>query len=125
MPKLVICEALAASGLCAIRYARELECAARIIANDSDASAVEAIGRNVEYNGVQDRIVAHQDDARMLLLRHERCFDVVDIDPYGSPSTFLEAAVQAVNEGGLLCATATDMATQAVTILICRKTMEP
>ena len=110
MPKLVICEALAASGLRAIRYARELECAARIIANDSDASAVEAIRRNVEYNGVQDRIVAHQDDARMLLLRHERCFDVVDIDPYGSPSTFLEAAVQAVNEGGLLCATATDMA---------------
>ena len=27
-------------------------------------------------------------------------FDVIDLDPYGSPSSFLDAAVQAVGEGG-------------------------
>lgn len=27
-------------------------------------------------------------------------FDVIDLDPYGSPSVFLDAAVQAVSEGG-------------------------
>ena len=36
-------------------------------------------------------------------------FDVIDIDPYGTPSIFLDAAIQAVAEGGLLCITATDM----------------
>lgn len=27
-------------------------------------------------------------------------YDVIDLDPYGSPSSFLDAAVQAVSEGG-------------------------
>lgn len=29
-------------------------------------------------------------------------FDVIDLDPYGSPAHFLDAAVQAVSEGGEL-----------------------
>lgn len=27
-------------------------------------------------------------------------YDVIDLDPYGSPASFLDAAVQAVTEGG-------------------------
>jgi hypothetical protein len=34
----------------------------------------------------------------------------VDLDPYGSPSVFLDSAVQSITEGGLLMCTATDMA---------------
>lgn len=34
----------------------------------------------------------------------------VDIDPYGSPSIFLDSAVQSVADGGMLMCTATDMA---------------
>ena len=37
-------------------------------------------------------------------------YEAVDLDPYGSPSQFLDTAVQAVAEGGLLLVTATDMA---------------
>lgn len=37
-------------------------------------------------------------------------YDAVDLDPYGSPSTLLDGAVQAVADGGLLLVTATDMA---------------
>jgi tRNA (guanine26-N2/guanine27-N2)-dimethyltransferase len=44
------------------------------------------------------------------MLTHEKLFDVVDLDPYGTPVQLLDAAVQAVAEGGLLCVTATDMA---------------
>ena len=39
-----------------------------------------------------------------------QAFDVVDIDPYGSPNVLLDAAVQSVAEGGLLMVTATDVA---------------
>lgn len=39
-----------------------------------------------------------------------QAFDVVDLDPYGSPNTLLDSAVQSVAEGGLLMVTATDMA---------------
>ena len=34
----------------------------------------------------------------------------MDLDPYGTPAQFLDSAVQAVSEGGLLMVTATDMA---------------
>ena len=37
-------------------------------------------------------------------------FAVIDLDPYGSPTPFLDAAVQSVADGGLLCVTCTDMA---------------
>jgi tRNA (guanine26-N2/guanine27-N2)-dimethyltransferase len=41
--------------------------------------------------------------------RHMR-FDFVDIDPFGSPVPFLDSAVRALRDGGLLALTATDMA---------------
>ena len=41
--------------------------------------------------------------------RHKNKFHCVDIDPYGSPSPFIDAAVQSVSDGGLLMITATDM----------------
>lgn len=34
----------------------------------------------------------------------------VDLDPYGSPSMFLDSAVQSVVDGGILMCTATDLA---------------
>ena len=43
---------------------------------------------------------------------HESClqnpdgYEAVDLDPYGSPSQFLDTAVQAVAEGGLMLVTA-------------------
>jgi tRNA (guanine26-N2/guanine27-N2)-dimethyltransferase len=39
-----------------------------------------------------------------------QAFDVVDLDPYGTPAPFLDSAVQTVDEGGILIVTATDMA---------------
>ena len=35
--------------------------------------------------------------------------DCVDLDPYGTAAPFIDAAVQCVNDGGLLCVTCTDM----------------
>ena len=43
-------------------------------------------------------------------------FSVIDLDPYGSPTPFLDAAVQSTKEGGLMCITCTDMA------VLCGKT---
>jgi len=37
-------------------------------------------------------------------------FSIIDLDPYGSASPFLDSAVQALAEGGLLMITCTDMA---------------
>lgn len=53
------------------------------------------------------------------MLQNSDNYDAVDLDPYGSPAHFLDAAVQAVSEGGLLMVTATDMAGACALSVIC------
>lgn len=46
----------------------------------------------------------------MLMYGHREAhnrFDVIDLDPYGTACPFLDSAVQAVADGGLLCVTCT------------------
>tara|TARA_B110000971_G_scaffold160959_1_gene164533 strand:+ start:3741 stop:5762 length:2022 start_codon:yes stop_codon:yes gene_type:complete len=113
-----ILEGMAASGLRAIRYARELTDVGCVVANDLDPSAIEAIKRNKEFNAAHsgdakaqmEKVICAGQDVRMLMMQHEKMFDAVDLDPYGTPSTLLDGAVQAIGDGGLLCVTATDMA---------------
>ncbi|XP_012274208.1 probable tRNA (guanine(26)-N(2))-dimethyltransferase [Orussus abietinus] len=111
---ITVLEALSATGLRSIRYAKEVPGIKQIIANDISMKAVESIKRNIHHNGVQDIVTANHEDATMLMYRHRnKRFNAVDIDPYGCPSIFLDAAVQSVSDGGLLLITATDMAVLA------------
>ncbi|KAK1268970.1 putative tRNA (guanine(26)-N(2))-dimethyltransferase 1 [Acorus gramineus] len=107
-----VLEALAASGLRAIRYAREVDGIGQVIALDNDKASVEACQRNIQFNGsiACSKVESHLADARVHMLTHQKEFDVVDLDPYGSPSVFLDSAVQSVADGGMLMCTATDMA---------------
>lgn len=108
-----ILEALAASGLRSIRFALEIPHIGSIIANDYDSKAVELMNENIKANQTQHLITASQSDASFLMYKNraQNCrYDVIDLDPYGSASVFLDSAVQSVCEGGLLCVTCTDMA---------------
>ena len=49
-------------------------------------------------------------EGAMLMLFIAKFVFQVDLDPYGSPSVFLDSAVQSVVDGGMLMCTATDMA---------------
>ncbi|KAI4456709.1 n 2 n 2 -dimethylguanosine trna methyltransferase [Holotrichia oblita] len=112
---ITILEALSATGLRSIRYAKEVPGIKEIIANDISQKAVEDIKQNIADNNVGDLVSASFNDAIMLLHQHKKQnrFDAIDLDPYGCPSIFLDSAVQAVKEGGLLLVTATDMAVLA------------
>ena len=108
-----ILEALSATGLRSIRYAKEISGIKEIIANDISERAVGSIDKNVKENNVRDLVTPSHSDATMVMYNNrkkEDRFDVVDLDPYGSPTPFLDGAVQAVAEGGLLCVTCTDLA---------------
>lgn len=107
-----VLEALSASGLRALRYAREVEGIDKVVALDNDPEAVEACRRNIKFNGsvACAKVESHLTDARVYMLSHPKEFDVVDLDPYGSPSVFLDSAIQSVVDGGMLMCTATDMA---------------
>ncbi|PVU88447.1 hypothetical protein BB561_005856 [Smittium simulii] len=112
-----ILEALAASGLRSLRYVKEIDNIDYILANDLSEEAVESISRNSKYNGIPEgKLRANQGDALDVLYSNrkpENQFDIIDIDPYGSAAPFIDASVQAVKSGGLLCVTCTDMAVLA------------
>uniref|UniRef100_A0A1A7XHQ6 tRNA (guanine(26)-N(2))-dimethyltransferase n=1 Tax=Iconisemion striatum TaxID=60296 RepID=A0A1A7XHQ6_9TELE len=111
-----VLEGLAASGLRSVRFALEVPGLQSVTANDFSSKAAALIARNAQHNQVSHLVQASCRDASMLMYekrgKKER-YDVIDLDPYGSPASFLDAAVQAVREGGLLCLTCTDMAVMA------------
>lgn len=61
--KVRILEALSATGLRSIRYAKEIPGVDEIIANDLMSSAVEMIKRNVELNDVGNIVTPNRADA--------------------------------------------------------------
>lgn len=107
---LSILEPMAASGIRSIRYFKEIsQPIQRIVANDLSEEAVEEIKQNFVTNQVDGEVT--QADACDIMYRNRGVFDIVDIDPYGSVASFLDAGVQSVKSGGLLCITSTDAST--------------
>lgn len=108
-----ILDALAATALRSIRYVKEIPGVKQVVVNDLDEAAVQAAKRNTDYNQVDpSKIRVQQGDAIGAMHASSAAkqrFDVIDLDPYGSASPFLDAAVQCVQDGGLLCVTCTDM----------------
>ncbi|KAL0946857.1 hypothetical protein HGRIS_013024 [Hohenbuehelia grisea] len=137
--KFVILEALSATGLRSIRYAKEIPLVNYVIANDLSSSATAAMKRNVDLNGLGEpadapettesasskspsksraKVRINEGDACALMYNHRdenHRVDVVDLDPYGTAAPFIDGAVQCVNDSGLLCVTCTDLAVLATT----------
>ncbi|KAF2457923.1 S-adenosyl-L-methionine-dependent methyltransferase [Lineolata rhizophorae] len=118
--RFTILDALSATGLRALRYAHELPFVTSVTANDLSAKAVRSIQLNVEHNRLEDKIrvnhanaLAHmyeiatfQGPAEPEDWKHR--YNVIDLDPYGTAVPFLDAALQSVEDNGLLCVTCTD-----------------
>ncbi|WP_433623250.1 tRNA (guanine(26)-N(2))-dimethyltransferase [Halomicrococcus sp. NG-SE-24] len=94
-------DAMAASGVRGVRAAAEgwdVTCA------DIDDDAVELCRENLARNDLDGEVVHRNANGLM----HESVFDVVDIDPFGTPVPFADAAF--ANTRDLVCVTATDTA---------------
>lgn len=115
-PYINVLEALSATGLRAIRYAHEIPHIKTIVANDLLPDAVESIRRNAEYNKVDDLVKPNLDDANVLMYRnkstHKR-YHVIDLDPYGTVTPFVDAALQTIEDDGLMLVTCTDLSVLA------------
>lgn len=121
-PAFTILDALSATGLRALRYAQEIPFTTLITANDLLPAATASIRLNVEHNNLSSKInvntgnaLSHMYslaeepmDAQGRLRGSKKKYDVIDLDPYGTAAPFLDAAVQSVQDGGLLCVTCTD-----------------
>jgi len=94
-------DAMAASGARGVRAAVD---GWDVTLCDLDSDAVALCERNLERNGVEGEVVERDVNA----LLHESVYDVVDIDPFGTPMPFADAAL--ANTRDLVCVTATDTA---------------
>ena len=63
-PGLKILEALAASGLRSIRYALEIPQLESVVANDFSKDAYTSMCKNIEHNGVGDKVKPNWREAR-------------------------------------------------------------
>ena len=107
--KLRVCDPTTASGIRAIRYALEVPNVSTVVAADRDTDAVELASKTVLLNKLSDKVALVRSDANLLLRQVNERFDIVDLDPFGSPAPFFEPCLKATQDDGILAATATDM----------------
>lgn len=107
--ELRICDPLAGVGARGLRYAKEVRKVSEVVVNDRSSEAVKLIRLNIERNGLSS-VKEQNKDANVLLHENKGRFQVIDLDPFGSPSPFMDAACSALPRQGALLATATDTA---------------
>lgn len=101
-----VCDAMASLGARGLRFAHEVP-NVHVLLNDVDPEAMYVARKNAErlhLTNVDFRI------GRLEPLLADDRFHWVDLDPFGSPAPFLDVAVGAVHDGGILAVTATDKA---------------
>jgi tRNA (guanine26-N2/guanine27-N2)-dimethyltransferase len=108
-----ICDALTGSGIRGVRFAAEIRGIKKVVVSDINKRSFKLACHNVNLNGLQDLVEVNHKDANCLLSCHgapKMRFDIVDVDPFGTPVPYLDSAVRALRNKGLLAATATDLA---------------
>jgi tRNA (guanine26-N2/guanine27-N2)-dimethyltransferase len=108
-----VCEPLTGSGIRGIRFAAEVKRVKKVLINDINQKAFQLANHNVQMSGLSERITVRNEEANNLLGSYgapRKRFDAIDIDPFGSPVLYLDSAIRALRNGGLLALTTTDMA---------------
>ena len=105
-PSMTVADAMTATGSRAVRIANEVP-GTDVTANDFDENAIPYIEANIEINGLENCRASHSD---MHCLFAENSYDYVDLDPFGSPSLFIQSAIRGCRKRAVLAVTATDTA---------------
>jgi tRNA (guanine26-N2/guanine27-N2)-dimethyltransferase len=108
-----VCEPLAGCGIRGVRFAVDVQGVRKVVMNDINEKAVQTALYNVHMNHVGKQVTVKNKDANLLLSSHgapHKRFDAIDVDPFGSPVPYIDSAVRALRNHGLLALTATDMA---------------
>jgi tRNA (guanine26-N2/guanine27-N2)-dimethyltransferase len=102
-----ILDGLAASGARGLRLANECGVRADFVLNDRNLAAAVLMKQNAHLNSL-GHVRIECRDLRSLLADEQ--FDYIDIDPFGTPIDFIDAAIQSSRNGGYIAITATDTA---------------
>ncbi len=108
-----VCEPMTGCGLRGARFAVEVSGILQVSLNDLKPLSARLARLNADVNGVTDRVLVFNEDANLFLSKNagpRKRFDYIDIDPFGTPVSYIDSAVRALRNNGLLALTATDMA---------------
>ena len=108
-----ICDPLTSQGIRGLRFAAEIEGVKKVLIGDINVRAYKLAKHNVVLNGLEDKIDVKYKDANCVLSCNsspKKRFDIVDVDPFGTPAPYLDSAMRAIKNNGLLASTATDLA---------------
>jgi len=113
--ELSFADSLSGIGARGVRVAHELsQFFDRIFLNDISPSSIDLAIKSAKENEVWDKCSFTQKEVCAFLQTREKNkgdrFDVVDIDPFGTPSPFVDCGIRATKHGGLLSVSATDTA---------------
>jgi tRNA (guanine26-N2/guanine27-N2)-dimethyltransferase len=97
-------DAMGATGIRGLRIAHEALFQPEVTINDYSSLACDLMYENSEETGIPCSITHRDANALM----SERRFEMVDLDPFGTPAPFIDAAARSAHP--YLCLTATDTA---------------
>jgi tRNA (guanine26-N2/guanine27-N2)-dimethyltransferase len=106
-------DSLAGIGARGVRVAVEVPEISEVFMNDLNPVAIDYAKKSAKINGVYDKCSFSIMDACHFLIEHSSPkdrFEIVDVDPFGSPAPYLDCVVRAVRNKGLISITATDTA---------------
>ncbi len=95
---------LSASGIRAIRIKKEVP-NTEVTANDMSKKAFDRIKKNAKLNNVKLKV---KNKEAHVLLSELKSYDFIDIDPFGTPIPFLDAAIKRLSPHSYISVTATD-----------------
>ncbi len=97
-------DSMAGTGIRGLRIASEAGW--NVVLNDINKRNVEIIQKNAKENNISVEVW----NKNFFSAVSERKWDYIDIDPYGSPSGFIEAAILNLKNNGIIGITMTDTA---------------
>lgn len=106
--KLRVCDPLTGTGIRGMRYS---DIASELVLNDANPEAVERVEKALERNNVEADV--RNEDANVLLSGFRNYFQLIDVDPFGPFTPFLDSAARASNHQSFAGFTATDNAVPA------------
>ena len=109
-PKIFL-DGLSGLGARGLRVANEVKNIEKVIVNDLNPSALRLSLVSAKLNNLLNYETSENETCRFLSSYSKKGSraTIVDIDPFGSPSKYIDCAIRATMHGGLFSATATDL----------------
>jgi len=107
-------DAFCGTGSRGIRVAVEIPSIEKVFLNDINPTAIDLAKSNALINHIEHKTNFSVNEVCNFMIptirSREARYDIIDIDPFGSPITFVDCVLRSINRNGLISFTATDTA---------------